>query len=246
MAIFDASATASGSSLATAIAGLLAHASTDLSGEGALTSSAGILVITNATFSGSSTFDWNYFGDGSAAISGTSSFSAAAVRIVPSSATIGGTSFFTYSTPLHMLGSSFMSVAVQVDTPIKAITMGPKTFSWMQLLQRGDLAIFICDAQSGVSPYAIKYRMLYARPDGTFKPVGPQNRTPAAGQVGEFYATGRAGELGQPGNWVIEWTFQRTYQAEHQVVEMPFQVYDAVLAADPLDITDRKQKYGWN
>jgi hypothetical protein len=134
----------------------------------------------------------------------------------------------------------------QVVTPVKAITMGPKVFRWLQLLQRGDLSIFFCDGGGNFSPIAVVYSLYFVRPNGSRQPVGPQHKTPVSGDVGEFYAVGRAGESGQPGNWVIEWKYQRSTVYPVEVVEMPFQVFDAVLTQDPYDVTGRKVKFGWN
>jgi hypothetical protein len=128
----------------------------------------------------------------------------------------------------------------------RAITMGPKSFRWLQPLQRGDLSVFVCDDRGAITPVRVAYSLIQLRLDGTRKYVGPQERTPVAGGVGEFYATGRAGESGQPGEWVIEWVYQRTYQSDLQRTEMPFQVLDAVAVGDPREQLERKIKFGWS
>jgi hypothetical protein len=247
--LFDASATALGSSSASAFAVILVTASGTFVGSSSSSSSAGVNHLSSAFFEGGSSFEWDYLIEAEASFAGSSSATADAHTAVGASAFFHGGSFFLYGTLLPIQGSSFFVVSAVVDVhlpPIRAITMGPKTFRWLQTLQRGDLPVFICDASTPMIPARITYRLAQVRLDGTRKYVGPQNRTPVPGNVGEFYATGRAGESGQPGLWVIEWLYQRTYQSDVQRTEMPFQVLDAVAAGDPREQLDRKIKFGWS
>jgi hypothetical protein len=249
MAIFNSSGTVSGTSSASSAAGVVTRVSAGIGGSGDLTAAIGVVRVASSRFSGTSTLEWDYVQDASATISGTSPMTASALVAVTGIGVFQGGSSFRYSVPLVIAGSSFMSMATQVDThlpPIRAITMAGKTFSWLQLLQRGDLSVFICDALGPVIPFAIKYRLIQVRLNGSRQAVGPRERTPVPGVAGEFYATGRAGEHGQPGQWIVEWTFQRASQSEVQVVELPYMVLDAVLSGDPLDVTCRKVKFGWN
>ena len=249
MAIFDASGTAIGTSAASAAAIVEKFGVPHLGGTAALSAQAGVLQLSNASFQGSSIFDWDYFIEAAGTVAGTSAASADANIVHTALAVFPGSSLFLYSIPFVIAGTSFFSVAPQVDhqlLPVKAITMGPKTFRWLQPLQRGDLSVFICDGRSPVIPARIFYRLAQVRIDGTKKYVGPQERSPVPGVVGEFYASGRAGESGQPGLWVIEWVYQRTYQSDLQVTEMQFQVLDAVAINDPRELLVRKTKYGWS
>lgn len=122
----------------------------------------------------------------------------------------------------------------------------PKTFRFLQVFQRGDLPIYIYDENGPVVPERINYTLYFVYPTGALRLVGPAQRTPVSGELGEFYATGRAGESSQPGCWLIRWEFQRTLLDAVQTKEMNFRVFDAVLAADPHDTLTRCRKYGWN
>lgn len=133
-----------------------------------------------------------------------------------------------------------------VPLPVNAIVSPTKTFSYMQPLERGDLPIFISLPVGPVSPYRISYTLFEIRPDNSLRQAGASGRAPVPGVVGEYYATGRAGDLGQPGRWMIRWEFQHTPSSPVQVKEMCFRVEDAVLAKSPSDVTVRVQKYGWN
>jgi hypothetical protein len=182
-------------------------------------------------------------------VNGAAVASAGALVALTAMATFEGSSTFQYSIPLVAAGASSMSVVPVVDRhlrPIRAITMGPKTFGWLHLLQRGDLSVFICDGAGPVIPVAIQYRLIQVRLNGSRQALGPQARSPAAGFPGEFYVTGRAGEHGQPGQWIVEWTFRRAWQSTPQIVELPYMVLDAVMAGDGRDVTCRKIKFGWN
>jgi hypothetical protein len=138
-------------------------------------------------------------------------------------------------------------VEVESHLPaVRAVVAPPKTFRYLQVLQRGDLPIYICSRNGPVSPYAVSYTLYQQRPDGTKFQVGPAGRTPAEGEVGEYYVTGRAGESGQPGCWTVVWTWQRSFDGATETKNMEFRVEDAVLAADPRDVTVRVRKYGWN
>lgn len=120
------------------------------------------------------------------------------------------------------------------------------SFRYLQAFQRGDLPLFVSDAEGPVSPYLVVFTMFFVRPDGSRAQVGPSYRTPVQGDVGEFYATGRAGESGQPGCWMIRWQYQRSFDSDVQCKDMYFRVLDAVQAADPRDTLQRCRKYGWN
>lgn len=249
MTLFDASGTASGSSAASGSALVRVRGAGTFLGSSAFTGLAGVNQLSSARFQGASAFAWDYFVEASATIAGTSAASAEGFVVANARAIIQGTSRFFYITPLVIWGSSTFSVVTFVDhqlPPIKAMTMGPKAFRWLQTLQRGDLSIFICQGRNAMIPARIAYSLVQVRLDGSKKHVGPQNRTPVPGEVGEFYASGRAGESGQPGQWLIEWLYQLTPQSKIQKTVMPFQVLDAVAVGDPRDSLQRRIKFGWS
>jgi len=138
------------------------------------------------------------------------------------------------------------SPTIETSVPVRAIVSDPKTFSYMQRFQRGDLPIHFSTAQGSYVPATVSYTLYQVREDGTRKRVGPRNRVPVAGTFGEFYVTGRAGESGQPGRWVVKWEYQRNYSYPVEEKEMAFQVVDAATLNCPLDTTPRCNRYGWN
>jgi hypothetical protein len=79
-------------------------------------------------------------------------------------------------------------------------------FVWNHVFQSGDLPIFFSNAKGPVDPYRVTYTFKYT-PQGSecSKVVGVADRTPVNTGVGSYYATGVAGECGQPGSWSICW-----------------------------------------
>lgn len=248
MAIVDGGSTMAGSSSTSMGGAVIFHFDESVSGTSDMSGTGGTIYLGSGTFLGSSSFVGGWTVDGSSSMGGSSSMSGDGfvVHRIDGGAVMLGTSSMQQATLLPIWGTSFASMNPLVITPLRSITMGPKTFRWMQLFQRGDLSIFFCDGDGTVAPIQVVYSLYFVRLDGTRRPVGPSNRTPVSGDFGEYYAVGSAGAGGQPGNWVIEWKYQRSIFHPVEVVEMSFMVLDAVLAQDPYDITDRKVKFGWN
>lgn len=249
MTLFDASGVVSGSSTVFGAATVSTFASATFGGVSNVVVTPGVVRLSSARFDGVGTLEWAYGKDAAGAFAGTSLVSVDAVVARGAIGVFQGSSAMQHRAPLAFVGTSSMAVAAVVDRqlpPIRAITMGPKAFAWQQLLQRGDLSVFVCDSAGPVVPVLISYRLLQVRLNGSRQQVGPQSRKPVPGVAGEFYVTGRAGEHGQPGQWIVEWTFQRTRYSMPQVVELPYMVLDTVMAGTPGDVTCRKIKFGWN
>lgn len=246
----NGSGQASGFGLLADASGQLIHGGTGTAaGTGQATGTAGLVLIVTGIVHGQSELDYDYFVDSDGTTGGVATVTGSGLRIVVAQGRIAGTSLMVFSYPLPIFGQGTltgMPVVDHVPPPISAIVGPPKCFRYLQHFQRGDLPIYISNHAGPVSPVRVVYTLFQVRPDGSRRQVGPAHRKPVQGVVGEFYATGRAGESGQPGVWVIVWEFQRTFQSAIQCKEMCFQVLDAVLATDPRDVTPRCRKYGWN
>jgi hypothetical protein len=125
-----------------------------------------------------------------------------------------------------------------------------KTFRYGYILTRGDLELRVCDASGNpYAPVVVLYAFYQIVPGGQRMLVGPPNRRPAVdnsqGKVGRYYATGTAGELGQPGEWVVVWRFQRSWWTPTETLEEHFKVVDEVTSGDPGAGYGRRCKYGW-
>lgn len=245
-----ASGTASGSGSLADAPGVLLHGGTGtVDGLATVTGAAGLIIPSTGIAEGSGELLFASTIDVSGVISGKATVLGSGLKYINVKGLIFGTSGMVFSAPLPIYGKSTMvgePVVDRVPLPVNAIVAPPKCFRYMANFQRGDLPIFICDRAGPVSPVRVYYTLFQRRPNGTVFQVGPSRRTPAQGVVGEYYATGRAGESGQPGQWMIRWEFQRNFQSVTQIKEMDFQVLDAVLANNPRDVTPRVKKYGWN
>jgi hypothetical protein len=227
------------------------YVNSDISGAASTTSAAGVLRLASGYTNGEGTLDWNYFVNGSGTSVGQASVTGSGIRVIVarSSWIFGSGSLIWSGAPLPIFGIATVVGAPVVDRhlpAVRAIVAPSKGFRYLQLLQRGDLPIYLCNNAGPVSPVWVGFTMYQVLPCGARKRIGPAQRTPAKGLVGEFYATGRAGESGQPGNWVIVWEWRHYFEGAVQSEEMEFQVLDAVAAADSRDITIRCRKYGWN
>lgn len=121
------------------------------------------------------------------------------------------------------------------------------TFRWGQDFPPGELMIAFTDAVGNPwAPVVVLFRLFRVMPGGPLYPVGPFNRRPVAcrRRLGVYYVVGTAGEGGQPGDWVIEWRWQRSPYDPPTIERRPFKVLDAVLAGDTS--TCRCTKYGWD
>lgn len=102
-------------------------------------------------------------------------------------------------------------------------------FVWGHVFQRGDLPLFVTDFSGNpVGPYKVTYTM-YFHPSNAacgFR-VGPEDRTPVNVGTGEYYATGIAGQCGQPGTWCVVWKVQEVFEGPVISDKFCFQVFDA-------------------
>lgn len=116
------------------------------------------------------------------------------------------------------------------------VKSSPGVFKWGHLFQRGDLPIYITDtAGNPLDPHKIEYTLLYQpkkhyedRPAVPCHPIiaGPCHRVPVQAAMGEYYATGCAGECGQPGQWYAKWVIQEYFQGPLLEDQFGFEVFD--------------------
>lgn len=187
------------------------------------------------------------FKDGAATILGSGGISAGpGVRIVSASVRLQGGSKVVISMPTPMVGYGNLSAFYVVDKILPPLCQktDPPVLRWGQDIQRGMLGIWLSDyANCPISPFRVTYSLFMVTASGQLAMVGPPDRTPAKGEIGEFYATGVAGDLGQPGRWLIRWTYQVSFNGPCYYEQMQFDVLDAWLARVP--DPNRICKRGW-
>lgn len=248
MALVDGSGLAEGEATTEGAGSLLFNPDGLIEGAATVVGAGGLihLVSGHAGGSGSLLYDISVLGAGVA--EGAATVQGDGLRLVLVSHRITGTSSMTFSYPRPMLGTSVMvgePTVTCVPRPVSVTVTPSKSFRYLQEWARGDLALFISDPAGPVSPYLVTYTLFKIRSDKTWFQVGPADRTPARGAVGEYYVTGRAGESGQPGLWAVRWTFQRSIASAFQTKSQRFLVVDAAAARDPRDVTQRVRRYGW-
>ena len=156
---------------------------------------------------------------------------------------------FHESTLEPSCGKGWLTGLMHVDRvpcPIACTPIVP-TFRWGQDFPPGELMIAFTD-EAGIpfAPCSVVFRLFQVLSTGVLFPTGPANCRPVACQrrLGVYYVTGTAGELGQPGDWVIEWCWQKSPCDVSRVVQRCFKVLDLV-AQTPGDPC-RIKKYGWS
>jgi len=99
---------------------------------------------------------------------------------------------------------------------------------WGHVFQRGDIPFYVTDlAGNPLSPYSVRYTMYFTPKNGTCPVrVGPEDRIPVQVDVGEYYATGVAGQCGQPGDWCVRWKAQEVFEGPTISDTFCFKVFD--------------------
>jgi hypothetical protein len=110
---------------------------------------------------------------------------------------------------------------------------------------RGDLSFLLRLDGAPSSLYRVTYSLFQVHPGGSQQLVGSPERYPVMATVGEYYATFRSDDVGQPGDWLIRWRYQLSPSTQPLVEDYRFSILDAVLAKDPNDGTPRKTRRGW-
>ncbi len=106
--------------------------------------------------------------------------------------------------------------------PVKGL-IPARTFSYLQPLGPGDLAIHFEDEQGPVSPVSVQYTLYQVTSSGALFRIGTCE-TALGNSFGDYYVVGCAGERGQPGLWVIRWEVQLTQHSTIQYVQQQFTV----------------------
>ena len=118
----------------------------------------------------------------------------------------------------------------RVPPPVSHMLRPIPSFRWGHEFEPDDLMLALVNSVgTPYAPASIFFRMLRVVQGGVF-PVGPQVRKPVTDpkRLGVYHASGVAGELGQPGRWVIEWQWKQYSYTPIKIERRPFVVLDAV------------------
>jgi len=250
MTIIDAAGLTVGQAVVVGATGVVRNVSALAQGSSDTTASVGRSQIVTGHTVGTSLLEVDLTTPVAGVASGTSTTTGQALKVISVAGwAIGFGDLLLVGVPLPIHGTSSMvgEPVVEHQLPaVRAIVSPPKQFRYGQLLQRGDLPIYLCNQTGPVVPVLVRYTLYQVLPSGTRRQAGPARRVPVAGETGEFYVAGKAGELGQPGSWVVVWEWWYNLNSVAQSKEMEFEVLDAALANCPRDVTVRCRKYGWN
>jgi len=181
---------------------------------------------------------------------GGSNVTADLARMVGVSGMTWGSSLMSMSLPETIYGTAVVTAYMDVIHVLPSVCETPlvtTSFRWGHTFSVGDLEICIVDQRGNpLGPVCVHYTLYQMLRGCALKQVGPANRKPASSGVGCYYATGTAGECGQPGVWAIKWSHQRTFGAPVVEKVCYFQVVDSVSSPILGDTLQRACKYGWD
>jgi hypothetical protein len=126
---------------------------------------------------------------------------------------LSGAGTLAESVPLPLTGHGDLSAYLDVySIPFTCPCLCPPklvSFRYGQAFQPKDLGLCVRDAAGQhYAPAAITYTLYQVAAGGQKIVVGPYRRTPSQQSLGTYYATGVAGDLGQPGEWRIVWRYE--------------------------------------
>lgn len=120
------------------------------------------------------------------------------------------------------------------------------SFRFGQVGSVGGLEIRVfCPGGTPLSPFSISFALYEIGADQVPTLRGLAERACCEVDVGHYYAPFTAGEFGQPGHWMIRWSWHVTWDSDVESREAYFDVVDCVsspIAGDPLV---RVNKHGW-
>lgn len=156
---------------------------------------------------------------------------------------VGGTGNLCESLPMPIRGVGNTTAYIEVGPVLPSICTPDtrQTFSFMATLQPGGLSLEFCDAANNpYQPTNVTYALYEVLPGGYRQLRGPARRTPSFLGTGQYSAVGLIGECGQPGTWVIVWSWMSGSECHSMEEEF------VVTAGPPLTNVCGCKKYGWD
>lgn len=108
-------------------------------------------------------------------------------------------------------------------------------FPYGYTFQPGDLALYVTDMSGQpYSPFSVTYTTKYYPKDGSCPVQVGSEKRPVQIDVGSYYATGIAGQCGQPGDWCISWLIQQVENGPLSCQTYCFKVFDSSVYCAPV------------
>jgi hypothetical protein len=148
--------------------------------------------------------------------------------------------------PENLEGYGSLLGTIKVTRSAFGAAHAPKCFRYGHVFGPGDLE-FILGASPGtrVGASCVVFTLYRMKTGCVPQQIGPKDRAPVTRCPGTYYATGTAGECGQPGLWFVRWCYRRTFGSTPQHEDFYFYVLDSVLCPVPGDTLPRVIKWGW-
>jgi hypothetical protein len=272
MALIDVDGTAVGSATATGSLAVLYGLSESMSGSSSSSLGAQpvqhdfvetIVGSANVTGGTQGVFNMSGFAQGQGAaidatvldaegfVFGGSSVTGNAVRVIGVQGFAFGGSLTALSVPEPIIGAAIVTAnmeVIHVGYPICQTPQVNNRFRLGHQFAQGDLEICVLAPNGNpLGPVCITFTMYQVQRGCQPLQKGPSGRHPGkTSRVGCYYATGTAGECGQPGLWLIRWRYQGTFGGPWVEKDCYFYVLDSVLCPVPGDTLKRECKYGWD
>ncbi len=156
---------------------------------------------------------------------------------------VRGLGNFRDSVPMPILGYGSLQAYVEITQAPKPIC-APDTrqrFPFMGVFQKGALELCLRDAQGNpYSPVSVTYAIYEVLAGGYRQLRGPPRRVPAKDGIGRYHVTGYAGECGQPGTWLVVWSWSEGRGCATREEEFVLE------AGPPMTNPCGCAKYGWD
>jgi hypothetical protein len=240
----------SGSSDAAASIGIDHLLSEAVAGTALVSGAPGGLINLSGATSGASQVTYGSLSELAGTAAGASQLDGQLERIIELRGFAVGSSLVITSEPERILGIAVVSGFMEVICTPYPVCQTPQVqlyLRWGQQFGPDNLSICITGNQGNpLGPVCISYTLYQFQPGCALKQVGPSGRKPGNSSVGCYYATGTAGDCGQPGLWLIRWLYQKTFGSQFIERDCYFYVLDSVLCPVPGDTLPRACKYGWD
>lgn len=205
-----------------------------LAGAGAISGAFSFSLILSGQLSGAGFFGLS-FQPFQGTLAGTSNATLSTpIGIVNVRGRADGLGSFAESVPLPVIGVGNLTGFLEIEATPPSICCccctGPTTFAWGQSLGEN---LTLCITTPSGQPYAparVSYALYFVKGEARFL-IGSATRTPSPDGVGCYHATGFLGDCGQPGSWLIVWTY--CDGGVPVSVEQPFEVTAGLGISDP-------------
>jgi len=138
---------------------------------------------------------------------------------------LGDGAVFLIGYPEAMVGVGYLTAVLNITNLPPINVPRPPTFPLGHVFTSGDLTFQVKDAAGNpLSPFVLTYAIFQVRAGNVLLPFGDPKRRPVMGMDGQFYPSFLADDLGQPGDFLLRWTYQESFSSPPVVKDIPFRI----------------------